>query len=299
MKVSEKNKAIFYIILSAFCFAFMNLFVRLSGDLPAFQKSFFRNFVAMFFAAAVLLRQHAGFRWKKGNLKYLLLRSAIGTFGIVCNFYAIDHIPLSDASILNKMSPFFVILFSFFILKERLTFFQGAAVFIAFVGALFVIKPSFANVDLLPSAIGLVGGMSAGFAYTMVRVLGTRKENGSLIVFFFSAFSCLSMLPFLIFDFHPMTWQQVLMLLGAGLAASGGQFSITAAYCRSPAREISVYDYSQIIFATMLGFIFFGELPDLYSIIGYIVICSMAVLMFLYHNGVWIFRPKKPHDSEK
>ncbi len=299
MKISEKNKAIFYIILSAFCFAFMNLFVRLSGDLPAFQKSFFRNFVAMFFAAAVLLRQHAGFRWKKGNLKYLLLRSAIGTFGIVCNFYAIDHIPLSDASILNKMSPFFVILFSFFILKERLTFFQGAAVFIAFVGALFVIKPSFANVDLLPSAIGLVGGMSAGFAYTMVRVLGTRKENGSLIVFFFSAFSCLSMLPFLIFDFHPMTWQQVLMLLGAGLAASGGQFSITAAYCRSPAREISVYDYSQIIFATMLGFIFFGELPDLYSIIGYIVICSMAVLMFLYHNGVWIFRPKKPHDSEK
>ena len=292
MKLKDKNIAIVYIILSAFCFAFMNLFVRLSGDLPAFQKSFFRNFVAMFFAAFVLLQKRQSFRWKKGNLKYLLLRAGIGTLGIVCNFYAIDHIPLSDASILNKMSPFFVIIFSFFILKEKLTFFQGAVVVIAFIGTLFVIKPTFSNLALLPSAIGLFGGMAAGFAYTMVRVLGTRKENGSVIVFFFSAFSCLSMLPFLIFDFHPMTWQQVLCLLGAGLAASGGQFSITAAYCRSPAREISVYDYSQIIFATSLGFIFFGELPDIYSVIGYLVIILAAVAMFLYHNQLWIFKKK-------
>lgn len=293
MVIKDKNKAIVYIILSAFCFAFMNLFVRLSGDLPAFQKSFFRNFVAMFFAAIILVQKKQSFRWKKGNLKYLLLRSILGTLGIVCNFYAIDHIPLSDASILNKMSPFFVIIFSFFILKERLTFFQGSVVLIAFVGALFVIKPTFSNLSLLPSALGLFGGMSAGFAYTMVRLLGTRKENGSLIVFFFSAFSCLSMLPFLIFDFHPMSWQQVLCLLGAGLSASGGQFSITAAYCRAPAREISVYDYSQIVFSTSLGFLFFGELPDLYSVIGYVVIILAAVAMFLYHNQLWIFRKKQ------
>lgn len=296
MKIKEKNKAILFLILSAFCFAFMNLFVRLSGDLPPFQKSFFRNFVAMFFAAFVLIKNKQSFRWKRGNLKYLLLRAGIGTFGIVCNFYAIDHIPLSDASILNKMSPFFVILFSFFILKEKLTFFQGAAVFLAFVGALFVIKPSFSNISLLPSAIGLFGGMCAGFAYTMVRVLGTRKENGSLIVFFFSAFSCLSMLPFLIFDFHPMSWYQLLMLLAAGLAASGGQFSITAAYCRAPAREISVYDYSQIIFATILGLIFFDELPDIFSIVGYFVIIITAVLMFFYNNELLFF---KKHSNKK
>lgn len=299
MKIKDKNKAIIYIIISAFCFAFMNLFVRLSGDLPSFQKSFFRNFVAMFFAAFVLIKNKQSFRWKKGNLKYLLLRAGIGTVGIVCNFYAIDHIPLSDASILNKMSPFFVIIFSFFILKERLTFFQGAAVLTAFIGTLFVIKPTFANISLLPSAIGLFGGMCAGFAYTMVRKLGTRKENGSLIVFFFSAFSCLSMLPFLIFDFHPMSWYQILMLLGAGLSASGGQFSITAAYCRAPAREISVYDYSQIIFATMLGLIFFGELPDIYSIIGYIVICAAAVAVFMYNNEMFIFRKRKKKNVNK
>ncbi len=299
LKIKNKNKAIIYIIISAFCFAFMNLFVRLSGDLPSFQKSFFRNFVAVFFSAAVLIKNKDSFKWKKGNLKFLILRASIGTLGIICNFYAIDHIPLSDASILNKMSPFFVIIFSFFLLKERLTFIQGAAVFIAFIGTLFIIKPSFSNVDILPSAIGLFGGMCAGFAYAMVRILGTRKENGSLIVFFFSSFSCLVTLPFLIFDFHPMSIYQIAMLLGAGLSASGGQFSITAAYCNAPAREISVYDYSQIIFATLLGFIFLGELPDIYSVVGYIVICSMAVLMYVYNNNLWVFKKKINRKQNK
>ncbi len=284
--------AIIYIIISAFCFAVMNLCVRLSGDLPSMQKSFFRNLVAVFFAAVILLKNKASLRPKKGNIKFLFLRSAVGSLGIVCNFYAIDHIPLSDASILNKMSPFFVIIFSIILIREKLTFLQGAAVFTAFIGTLFVIKPSMQNVDLLPSAIGLAGGMCAGFAYTMVRILGLRGENGSLIVFYFSAFSCVTMLPFLIFDFHPMEWQQLAALLGAGLAAAGGQFSITAAYCHAPAREISVYDYSQIIFATLLGFIFLGELPDVYSIVGYIVICSMSVLMFMYNNKKWIFKEK-------
>ena len=82
------------------------------------------------------------------------------------------------------------------------------------------------------------------------------------------------------------------MLLGAGLGATGGQFGITAAYCHAPAREISIYDYSQIIFVTLLGFLFLGEVPDIYSFIGYILICSMAVLMFLYNNNKWIFKNK-------
>lgn len=293
LKIPKKYKAIIYIILSAFCFAFMNLFVRLSGDVPPFQKSFFRNLVALVFALIVLLKNKQSFRWKKGNFKYLFARSLIGTIGIICNFYAIDHIPLSDASILNKMSPFFVIIFSYFIIKEKLTFFQGFAVVTAFIGTLFIIKPSFANVELVPSAIGLMGGMCAGLAYTFVRILGKRQENGALIVFFFSGFSCVVLLPVLLFDFHPMEWWQLLMLLGAGLSASGGQFAITAAYCHAPAREISVYDYSQIIFATLLGLIFLGELPDIYSVIGYAVICCMAVLVFLYNNELWFFRKKQ------
>ena len=81
-----------------------------------------------------------------------------------------------------------------------------------------------------------------------------------------------------------MTLWQVLILIGAGAAAAGGQFTITAAYCYAPAKEISVYDYSQIIFATSLGFLFFREVPDRWSFIGYGIIIAAAVGMFWYNN---------------
>lgn len=284
MESKKRYKGIICIIMSAFCFALMSFFVRMAGDLPPIQKSFFRNFVAAIFAGIILMKNGVSFHCKKENLGYMLGRSICGTIGILCNFYAVDHLVLADASMLNKMSPFFAVIFSYFLLKEKITVPQGLFVIGAFVGSLFVIKPTFSNMDLLPSLIGLCGGIGAGAAYTMVRKLGERGEKGPFIVFFFSTFSCVVTLPWLFFDYHPMSLAQIGILLFAGLSAAGGQFSITAAYCYAPAREISVYDYSQIIFSAGLGFFFFEQIPDLLSWIGYAVICLMAVAMFLYNN---------------
>ena len=116
--MNQKYKGIIYILLAAFCFALMNTFVKLAGDLPSVQKSFFRNLVALIFAALLLKKNKIGFTYEKGNLKLLILRSICGTIGILCNFYAVDHLLLADASMLNKMSPFFAIIFSYFFLKE-------------------------------------------------------------------------------------------------------------------------------------------------------------------------------------
>lgn len=285
MKImKQKYKGIVLIILSAFCFALMSMFVRLAGDVPSVQKSFFRNIVAAVFAAVILLRAHTRPRLTRDAWVYLLLRAFFGTLGILCNFYAVDRLVLADASILNKMSPFFAILCSYFVLKEKITPARMAIVLGAFVGSLFVIKPSFQNTSLLPALVGLLGGLGAGIAYTMVRKLGQLGVKGPFIVFFFSAFSCLVTLPYLIFNYSPMTGTQLLCLLLAGLSATGGQFTITAAYIYAPAREISVYDYSQIIFSSMLGFFVFGQTPDVWSIVGYVLIVSMAVVMFLYNT---------------
>lgn len=282
-RLSDRSKGIICIVFSAFCFAFMNAFVRLSGDLPSVQKSFFRNLIAFFIALAMIVRSGEKVRIVKGNLKYLLARAIFGTMGILCNFYAVDHLVLSDASMLNKMSPFFSILFSFILLKERLTIMQGSAVTAAFCGSLFIIKPT-ADIFENPAAlIGLCGGISAGAAYTMVRILGQRGENKSFIVLFFSAFSCAVTLPYIVLNFEPMTLKQTLLLIGAGTAAAGGQFGITSAYCYAPAKEISVYDYSQLIFAMLLGFLFFGQIPDVWSVIGYVAIIASAAAMF-FHN---------------
>ena len=97
-----KNKGIMFIVISALCFAVMNLFVKLSGDLPAIQKSFFRNFIAAFIALAILKKSGVGFHIEKKNVPLLLLRAILGTIGIIANFYAVDHLLLSDASIIQK-----------------------------------------------------------------------------------------------------------------------------------------------------------------------------------------------------
>lgn len=284
--MTQKNKGVCCILLSSFSFALMNLFVRLSGDLPSIQKSFFRNFVAMLFAAAILWRERPAIRMDREAKKYLLLRSICGTVGILCNFYAVDHLVLADASMLNKMSPFFAILFAIFLLKEKINLFQGLCVAAAFLGTLFVIKPTPSNLACFPALIGLLGGLGAGMAYTYVRALGLKGVKGPFIVFFFSAFSCVVTLPYLLFSYHPMTGTQILILLLAGLAAAGGQFSITAAYTYAPAREISVYDYSQIIFSAILGYFVFGQVSDAMSWLGYLIITSTAVAMFIRNNRI-------------
>lgn len=284
MNIKKQYKGIFYIILSAFCFSLMDMFVRMSGDLPSIQKSFFRNIVAAVFGCILVLKEKDSFQWKKGSGKYLILRSLFGTLGILCNFYAIDHLALADASMLNKMSPFFVVIFSFLFLKEKVTAAQILLVMGAFGGSLFVVKPTVSNLDLIPSLIGLLGGLGAGAAYTMVRKLGTVGIKGPFIVFFFSTFSCVVTLPWLIFDYHTMTLAQTVILLMAGLCAAGGQFAITAAYCYAPASEVSIYDYTKVIFSMILGFVMFQQIPDFYSWVGYIIICLMAIFMFFYNK---------------
>ena len=282
--MTNKQKGIMFILISAFSFALMNLFVQLAGDINPIQKSFFRNLISLLFAASVLMKS-GDFSYKKENLKYLILRSMLGTVGILCNYYALGHLLLSDASMLNKLSPFVVLICSYIFLKEKINMVQVASIITAFIGSLFIIRPGFSLTDMLPALIGLLGAIAAGGAYTTVRYLGLRGERGPFIVFFFSAFSCVAVLPYILLNFEPMTLNQLCMLLLAGLAASGGQFGVTYAYKYAPARDISIYDYTQVIFAAVLGFIAFGQLPDTLSLIGYVIICGVSVIMYLYNMG--------------
>ena len=288
----QLSKAIILIITSAFCFAVMNLCVSMSGDVPVVQKTFFRNFFAMLIASVTMIKNKHYIIPKKGERFGVIMRSAAGFVGMLGNFYALSVLRVADASLLNKMSPFFAILFSAILLRERPNKVQRACILTAFAGAMFVLKPSFQNAEFIPSVVGFFGGACAGLAYAFVRKLTSGGTKGYYIVFFFSAFSTICSAPALIFDFAPMTLQQLLFLLGAGVAAAGGQFAITASYSFAPAKEVSIYDYSQIIFAGMLGFLFKDEIPDLFSFIGYVVIIAAALLMFLYND-------KKSKNEEK
>ena len=280
--LSNRTKGVLFIIMSAFGFAMMSAFVKLSGDLPSFQRTFFRNITSCIIAFILIVINKESFFGKLENQKTLILRSLFGTLGIVFNFYAIDKLVLSDANMLNKLSPFFVIIFSALFLKEKINIKQGLAIIVAFIGALFIIKPQF-NLDIIPSLIGVCGAICAAAAYTCLRALG-GKEKYYTIVFYFSFFSTIAILPFMLIVYKEMSMLQFIYLILAGIFASIGQFGITIAYKYAKAKEISIFDYSNIIFSAIISIVLFNVIPDYLSIIGYIIIFAVSLYMFLYNK---------------
>ncbi|EGQ3085839.1 DMT family transporter [Staphylococcus pseudintermedius] len=276
--MNTKVKGILAILISAIGFSFMAVFFRLSGDLPVFQKSLARNFVAMFIPLFFILKYKQPFFGKLSSQPLLVTRSVLGLMGVLLNIYAIDHMVLSDADILMKLNPFWTILLSLIFLKEFIQKYQITSMVIAIIGMLFVVKPEFSS-DVIPAIVGLLSGVFAASAYTAVRALSTR-EAPYTIVFYFSFFSVIVLIPFVAFTFEPMSLIQIVYLILAGLSAAVGQIGITVAYSYAPAKDISIFTYASIIFTAIIGFILFNESPDFYAIIGYIIILSASYYMF-------------------
>ena len=276
-------KGIFCIITAGFGFALMSLFVKLSGDLPSMQKGFFRNIIAVFISLIPLLKHWKVINTPKDKTGWLvlILRSVFGTIGLVLNFYAISHISLADSSIIQKLSPFIIIILSYIFFKEEMTRFQVFAIIIAFIGITLIIKPSGNNIISMGALAALLGALCAGIAYTCVRYLGTHNISGEFIIFFFSSLSSLMLLPYLILDYRTMTYYQLSMLLLAGISATIGQYGVTFAYKFAAAKNISVFDYSQVLFSGIFGYMFFGEFPDFQSLIGYIIVISVGIVLVL------------------
>ena len=276
-------KGIFCIIIAGFGFALMSLFVKLSGDLPSIQKGFFRNIIAVFISSIPLIKHWRVINIPRNNTGWLVLisRSVFGTIGLVLNFYAISHISLADSSIIQKLSPFIIIILSYIFFKEEMTRFQVFLIIIAFIGITLIIKPSGNNIISMGALAALLGALCAGIAYTCVRYLGTHNISGEFIIFFFSSLSSLMLLPYLILDYRTMTYYQLSMLLLAGISATIGQYGVTFAYKFAAAKNISVFDYSQVLFSGIFGYMFFGEFPDFQSLIGYIIVISVGIVLVL------------------
>lgn len=281
--MSARGKGIACIVVSAFGFALMAFFVRLcddfGGGVSAFQKAFFRNVIAVAIAAAVFFRRGARVDSVPLRAAWLPLaaRCVFGSVGIFANFYALGVIPIGEAMTLNKTAPFFTVVFSWLILRERASLRQILFMVVAFSGAALVMKPGFNASGSLAALLGLAGGLGAGAAYASVRKLGLIGVDSALIILVFSAFSTLASVPFMLGGIDPMTPAQIAIMLAAGASAALGQFGVTLAYRYAPPKSIAVYDYTNVIFTAMLGFCFFGQIPDLLSVAGFAIILIAAV----------------------
>ena len=279
--MQDKTKGLILMLLSALSFAVMAAMVRLSGDIPLFEKVLFRNLVSLLIAYISIKKSGDLFWGKKENRKFLLARAFTGLCGVVLYFYSVDNMFLADSSMLNKLSPFFVTFFAWLFLKEKISKIQIPSLIVIFFAATLIIKPEL-DLKILPAFAGFLSAMAAGGAYTLVRYLGSR-ERPSTIVFCFSFISVLGMIPLALIDFTVPTITQLLFLIGTGIFAAGGQFALTYAYKFAKASELAIYNYTNIIFSAIIGFIIWEEISDTLSIIGGSVIILVSLGVYLYN----------------
>lgn len=275
--VTQDNttRAVVMIVLAAFCFACVGVAVRLAGDVPVYEKVFFRSLVSLVAMSIVALRSRENPFARSSHIPVLVLRGIFGTLGMSLYFYALENLTLTDAALLNKLSPFFVAAFAVLFLKEKLSRYLIPTLVCAFVGAALVIKPQL-DVRALPAVAGLLSAVASGAAYTTVRSL-RGKVPPYRIVFYFSLVSTVALLPPTVAGYVRPEPSQLLSLLAAGVFATIGQMFLTYAYHQAPATRISVYNYAHVVFAFLLGLALWREIPDLLGLAGGVLIIAAAV----------------------
>jgi drug/metabolite transporter (DMT)-like permease len=281
--VENRSKALWYALTSAFAFAVMGVFVKLAAAVPVLDKVVFRNLVSLVIALVIVLKNRRPFIGERRNQLALMGRSLFGIGGVVCFFWAIDHLILADAAMLAKLSPFFVAIFAAVFLRERLTSRVAAALVLGFAGGLLVIKPSF-DLRVVPALVGAASAVFAGGAYVLLRFLRDR-EPPETIVLHFSLVTVAGVLPFVLPSFSRPTGSEWFWLLGIGVAAAVGQLTLTSSFRHAPAGQVALIGYANIIFSALFGWLWWAEVPDLLSISGGLLILA---------GGVVAFAPTKP-----
>lgn len=276
-KLPSDTKAAGLMVLSAMSFAAMQILIAKSAArIPLFEQLFFRNLLAAGVALISVRKYSQNPFGKRENRKLLILRSLMGYLGMVCLFYATARAAQGDVAVINKMSPFIVTLLSVIFLRERIAPYQMAALVLAFSGAVLVSRPTFDS-ELLPMLVALLSAFFSGIAYTAVGALKGR-EMPCVVVFFFSLFSTLVTAVFMIADFVMPTVQEFLMLLGIGTSALCGQMTLTHSYALANASEVSIFNYSGILFSMLFGYLFLGQKVGLSSAAGAALVTSAGIL---------------------
>lgn len=246
-----------------------------SADLPRSEIVFFRNFIGLLFLIPLALRRRLSLRTKRLGLH--AIRGIFGVIAMSLYFYAIAHLPLADAVLLNYTSPLFISFFAFLLLKEQLNKNRKLSIVIGLVGVLCIFHPSSA-IASLAGLLGLLSGVAAGLAQVSIKKL-SATESSLLIVIMFAFFGCAFTLVPMLLDFTVPDTRGWLALIGVGFMGSLGQLSLTQAYKLAPASQVSPLGYFGLVFAGLIGFLFWQEAPDYWMLVGTIFIVVSGTLV--------------------
>ena len=288
--LKEMNKGVKYMLIASFTFAVMGAFAKLaSQSMSSLEVVFFRNIAGVIIVGAAILKrpmQHAG-----GKPFLLFFRGFMGFVALLAFFYNIAHISLGDAMTYSKTSPIFTAIFAWLFLKEKLSFKAWLAVFIGFIGIVFITQPSgfgFSKYDWL----GIFSGVGAALAYTSVRELKQYYDTRAIVLSFMGVGTIGPVLLFLIspyihapeLDFmlgkfvmpHGIVWFYVIAM---GLFATLSQVLMTKAYGETKAGIVGAVSYTNILFSILVGLMLGDALPSLMTSLGIILIVFAGIMV--------------------
>ena len=267
--------------LSALLFSVMQILIRLTGDtVPLMEQVFFRNIVSSIMIFCVIKRNKGSLFGEKSQQPLLFARSIAGTLGLVSMFYASARAYQADVAIMTRLAPFLITLWAFLFLKEKIAKVQIPALFIAFVGAAFVVNPAFHS-NLFPLFIAFLCSVFSSVAYTLLAY-SKDKVDPLTVVMHFSTFCAMISLPFIWLDFVIPSIQDSLLLILMGILGSFGQIALTYAYRMAPASEVSIYNYSGILFSGGLAYFILGETIRLASLVGGFLVVLASFLVYRF-----------------
>lgn len=278
-----------YMFLSALFFALMGGCVKgayLQG-IPVLEILAARAFISLGLSYIDIKRQRIS-PWGK-NRPLLLARGIMGTVALVCVFYTVTVLPLAEATLLQYLYPVFTAVLAFFFLKENIVTSTIVSIILSLVGLLVMVQP-----DFLPGAAGLpanelplegivvalIGAFGTGIAYIIVRRL-SATESPSVIIFYFPLVAlpvaCLMPGPGFVMP-EGVSW---FLLLAVGGFTQIAQFFLTLAIKNETAGRVTAFSYVQVVFSAVIGWFCFGEIPDLATVIGALLIVGGAVVNVL------------------
>lgn len=272
------KKGALYLLAASFLFSSMQSASKALYYISSFERTFYFSLVATILFFIVCRYRKEPLTGKRPDL--LFLRSFFGFVSTIFLFLSsTKDFPIANVSLLSSTSTIFALLAACIWLKEKMSKWQVVALALAFIGVVAILQPSAMGIDL-SAVYGLLGGMLAGMAYTVVRRL---KDEASpyTMTFYFMAFSTLASLPIVIYQgFTPLHFKEIALLIFMGLCMSFAQLLLSYAYKYAPSTKISVYLYSQNLFAFLIGIFVFHEIPDMISIFGGLILIAAGVLNF-------------------
>ncbi|CAM3098868.1 DMT family transporter [Streptobacillus felis] len=274
---------ILFVLLSAIGFSSLQMIVKMLPNVSVASKLFYRNVIITIITYILMKLRGVSCKIEKSEWPLLTARVIFGILGVIISFYTLTYILLADSTTIQKLSSFIVLIFSYFFFNEKFTKIQFMALVFSFIGVILIVKPGSSSFSF-GYILAILGAFCSASAYTCIRAIGLRKKVDPLLtVFYFSLASTIFSFPFVIVNGINFDLRTMLLLIGIGIFGSIGQFGITFAYNFAPAKEISVFEYSQVIISSILGFVFLSEVPDKFSIMGYIIIILVGIFMYKYN----------------